>query len=231
MKPSMLNSPPLYLGPATYFGPGSAYSTGLLGTYKNTLNSATQWVPGMAKSISSLPRIVVQECIALFFRWQQPYSTMIDSDAFMSDYMSGSPFGEDCSTALLYIVCALGALMSQDKNIQELASVFSSSAQDLIFSKSFWIPHLSKSQAMLLCSVYEIGKGNASKSWMYSGLFTLMRSPLFILLIRQAGMAFRMAQDLGLHETNQLPTRGGPYSGVSFVDLESRRRMSLTYSL
>jgi hypothetical protein len=119
-----------------------------------------------SKSISSLPGIVINECIELFFQWQRPFSTIVDRDALRSNCPSGST--EQTSSGLLYAVCALGSLMSHDHNIKDLAPSFASAAENLLWD-SFYPSHLSTMQAFLLCAVFESGRGNMSKAWMYSG--------------------------------------------------------------
>ncbi|KIX10471.1 uncharacterized protein Z518_01554 [Rhinocladiella mackenziei CBS 650.93] len=197
-------------GTPIFHGPGSVYITGLLRSYKSSSRLSPR-SPSLEK-ITSIPGTVVKECVALFFRWQHPYCTIIDRHAFLSEFSSSPRTGEYCSPALLYAVCALGAGMSQDQNIKELAEPFSESAEEAVLAKSFWLSHIATSQALLLCSIFETGRGNVSKAWMYSG------------------MAFRMAQDLGIHEDDQPPFWQGAQS-TPFDDLESRRRMSLTYAI
>ncbi len=109
---------------------------------------------------------MINECIELFFQWQQPFSTIVDRDALRSDRPAGST--EQTSSGLLYTVCALGALMSHDHNIKDLAPSFASAAENLLWD-AFYISHFSTVQAFLLCAVFESGRGNVSKAWIYSG--------------------------------------------------------------
>jgi hypothetical protein len=193
-------------GSSIFHGPGSAYSTGLIRPYPSARTSSDVCA---SKSISSLPGIVINECVELFFQWQRPFSTIVDREALRSNCPSG--LTGETSLGLLYAVCALGSLMSHDHNIKDLAPSFASAAENLL-RDSFFPSHLSTVQAFLLCAVFESGRGNVSKAWMYSGV------------------ALRMAEDLGVHEDHLPPVSTGS-SGTPSVDFESRRRMSLTLSI
>lgn len=96
---------------------------------------------------------------------------MVDRDAFLADFSvdSGCGSSSPCSPALLYSICALGALMSHDQNINELADLFSASAEEAIADAPFGRASILTSQAMMLCAVFESGTGNVSKAWIYSG--------------------------------------------------------------
>ncbi|KAI1623221.1 fungal-specific transcription factor domain-containing protein [Exophiala viscosa] len=195
-------------GVPVFHGLGSAYSTGLVRPRRSWQKLRS--IPN--EKMSTVPRVVFRECIQLFFDWQIPYSTLVDRNAFMHDWSSGSESGSDFSPPLLHAICALGALMSQDQNIRALADLFAAAANDELSVESCWVPRLATCQALLLCAVFNLGHGDSSKAWMNSGL------------------AFRMAQDLGINR--QL----GRYSstcqtGTSLDDLESRRRMSLTFAI
>ena len=151
----------------TFYGPFSAFSTGLLQPSKLTNRPLSQ--PTSFESTSTIPKIVFVECIALFFRWQHPYCTLLDRDAFLLDFHSAPRFGEHCTPLLLYTVCALGSSMSHDGNIKGLASLFFGSAEQELQNGVHWKTTLTTSQAMLLCAVYELGRGNYSKAWSFSG--------------------------------------------------------------
>lgn len=59
--------------------------------------------------------------------------------------------------------------MSHDQDIRNLADLFATSAEEIISGSGFWRTDMATSQALLLNSVFEAGKGNVSKSWMLSG--------------------------------------------------------------
>jgi len=114
------------------------------------------------------------ECVKLFFRWQHPFSLMFNQDVFSR----GTKDGKYISPALLHAVCALGALMSPDRHVSELADRFAASAQQELFSQGFHTPQITSSQAYLCCAFYEAGRGNVNKAWMFSGKGWIHKHPI-----------------------------------------------------
>ncbi|KIX97485.1 uncharacterized protein Z520_06937 [Fonsecaea multimorphosa CBS 102226] len=198
-------------GGPVFHAPGSAYATGLL-SFRKT-NPILDPPPTLLDNIASIPKVVVQECVALFFKWQQPFCTLVERDALLERCRHHRRPPNHSPSFLLHAVCALGALMSDDPNIRELADRFAASAEEGISDKCFWYSsHIATAQTMLLCAVFATGKGQVSKAWMYSG------------------MALRMTQDLGIHESNS-PVLPEHAQSALLVNLELRRRMSLTFSI
>ncbi|KAL6242762.1 hypothetical protein RBB50_010408 [Rhinocladiella similis] len=173
---------------------GSAYGTGLIQSFPPSQPVTNAW---LHSNISSIPGLVMQECIDLFFQWQRPFCRMLDRDSILSRTSSIT----EPMSGLIHAVCALGALMSHDQNIKHLASLFISAAEKEI-ANSFHTLDVTTAQTFLLCAVFESGRGNVSKGWMYSGV------------------ALRMAEALGIHEDHlQPPVSTGP-SGTLPVDFE-----------
>ncbi|KIW17243.1 hypothetical protein PV08_04434 [Exophiala spinifera] len=202
-------TPPGYWGATAEGSPvfhraGSAYGTGLIQPYPSSQPVSDAW---LHSSISSIPRLVIDECVDLFFQWQRPFCRMLDRDSIPS---RTSALSEPIS-GLVHAVCALGALMSHDQNIKHLAPLFIAAAENAV-ADSFDTLDVTTAQTFLLCAVFESGRGNASKGWMYSGV------------------ALRVAEALGIHEDHLQPVSTGP-SGTLPVDFESRRRMSLTLAI
>ncbi|KIW25811.1 uncharacterized protein PV07_08954 [Cladophialophora immunda] len=197
-------------GVAVFHAPGSAYGTGLFSCHKSKPVLPSQQ-PSL-DNITSIPKVVLQECIALFFKWQHPFCSLVDRDVLLEDCRHQSRLSKHRPSALLHSVCALGALMSDDHNIRELADQFAASAEEAVKNKCLWRPHIATSQTMLLCAAFATGKGNVSKAWMYSG------------------MALRMTQDLGVHESHS-PLLPDHAQNALLVNLELRQRMSLTFTI
>jgi hypothetical protein len=151
-----------------FYGPGSAFSTGLLPLCESRSDCLDPQRFPIPK-ISEVPVQVLHDCIELFFTWQFPYCNLIGREHFLREYSSGVESGEHYAPLLLYAICSLGALMSANQNIKSLASLFAAAAEEEISSK-FWKPHITTSQAMLLFAVFEAGRGGFAKAWTYSGL-------------------------------------------------------------
>lgn len=118
---------------------------------------------------SSIRGHVISQCLGLFFHWQSAQFMFIDRTAFCVDYMSGYHEQQFCSPALVYSICAIGALMSPDPLVKQTSESFATSAQNLLLAQGLGVPHLTSVQALLCCAFYQVGKGNFSQGWLYSG--------------------------------------------------------------
>jgi hypothetical protein len=98
---------------------------------------------------------------------------------FLRDFDAGA--GPYYSDLLLYAVCALGALASEEVAPRELSDIFFNRAQQLLYGSALESPNLTTLQALILLGHREIGHGKTSKGWLFSG------------------MAFRLAHEMGLH--------------------------------
>ncbi|KAL1886939.1 hypothetical protein Cpir12675_006835 [Ceratocystis pirilliformis] len=116
--------------------------------------------------------------IASFFHRIYPYNMVVYREYFLRDYDAG--LGRYYSDILLYAVCALGALVSDDPRAASISQVYASQAQALIL-KQLDAPDLCMLQALLLLGSWEAGHNNASKGWLF------------------CGMAFRLVHEMGLH--------------------------------
>lgn len=121
------------------------------------------------------PRPLITECIALFFQWHYPDCMFVDRDEFLLGYLNHSHGGRHPSPGLEYAICALGALMSPEKNTRNLAEGFLSAA---INSLDLLIANDASIQALLCCSSFQAGRGNFSQAWMLSGIaFRMLEEP------------------------------------------------------
>ncbi|KAI0460383.1 fungal-specific transcription factor domain-containing protein [Xylaria acuta] len=129
---------------------------------------------------------VSQRLMAGFFKHQYQYSMCIHRESFLRDYDTGG--GQHYSDLLLFAICATGALAT---NESLLSDVFANQAQALLYP-SLNHPDLTVLQSLLLLGQLEIGRGRASKGWLF------------------CGMAFRLAHEMGLHldPTNWHNTEG-----------------------
>jgi hypothetical protein len=154
------------LGSAIFHGPSSVYSTDLF-SFDGPCERKSLTTPNFGSDYLRGP--IIHECLALCFRWQYFCTTMIDQDAFLKDFLNNPHTGAQCSPALIYSLCALGALMSSDKNTRDLADGFSESAYNALITCGDLIPHTTSVQAFLCCAMFEFSRGNVSKGSMCSG--------------------------------------------------------------
>ncbi|KAI1426176.1 fungal-specific transcription factor domain-containing protein [Xylaria sp. FL1777] len=118
---------------------------------------------------------VSQRLMAAFFKYQYQCSMCIYREFFLRDYDTAG--GRHYSELLLFAICATGALAT---NESFLSDVFANQAQALLYP-SLNHPDLTVLQALILLGQLEIGRGRASKGWLF------------------CGMAFRLAHEMGLH--------------------------------
>jgi hypothetical protein len=117
--------------------------------------------------------------MAKFFQHQYQYFPCLYREWFLRDFDSG--VGPYYSDLLMYAICALGALASEESTLRDLSGVFLNRAQELLYGGALESPNLTTLQALILLGHREIGIGKASKGWLFSG------------------MAFRLAHEMGLH--------------------------------
>ncbi|KFY26563.1 hypothetical protein V493_04018 [Pseudogymnoascus sp. VKM F-4281 (FW-2241)] len=140
---------------------------------------------------------VIAECVALFFRWHYPQCMFVDRDKFLLGFLNHSYTSKNSSRSLEFSICALGALLSPEKPIRDLAGSFYDAAVRSLESGGLLEPQESSIQALTLCSFYQIGQGNFTQAWMLSGI------------------AFRMCEELNDS------SHGNPSTPR---DIDSRRR-------
>lgn len=113
---------------------------------------------------------VSQRLMAAFFKHQYQYSMCIYREYFLRDYDTGG--GRHYSDLLLFAICATGALAT-DESL--LSDVFANQAQALLYP-SLNHPDVTVLQALILLGQLEIGRGRASKGWLFCGMaFRLAR--------------------------------------------------------
>ena len=122
---------------------------------------------------------ICRHLMATFFQNQYQYHMCLYREYFLRDFDAG--FGPYYSDLLMYAICALGALASQEVALRELSDVFFNRAQELLYGSALESPNLTTLQALILLGHREIGHGRTSKGWLFSG------------------MAFRLCQEMGLH--------------------------------
>ncbi|XXG95529.1 hypothetical protein Hte_001793 [Hypoxylon texense] len=192
-------------GSMIYHGPTSIFNTDM-GENPSTVNLPADLILSY-EDRANYHNPTIRLCLALFFYWQYPQVMFIDREAFVQEFELNPIHSEFCSPPLIHAGCALGALMSPDANIRALAANFADSAENALVRQGLAIPKITSVQALLCCAYYEVGRGNLSKGWMYSG------------------MAFRMGQDLGIQRDPTNWGRQAQSTAPYFFDDEFRRRI------
>jgi hypothetical protein len=143
---------------------------------------------------------ICRTLMATFFKNQYQYHMCLYREYFLRDFDAGA--GPYYSDLLMYAICAMGALASEEIALRELSDVFFNRAQQLLYGSALESPNLTTLQALILLGHREIGQGKMSKGWLLSG------------------MAFRLAHEMGLH----LDPSNWKGSDDSRVDREILRR-------
>ncbi|KAF5569948.1 TY1 enhancer activator [Fusarium phyllophilum] len=141
-----------------------------------------------------------------FFRWQYPHFMFVYREAFLRDHFGERKGCKYWSSALLLSICALGLLMSDTELERNLTEQFFQAAESIVMVSGLSRPSIPTVQSFLCLAFFEIGRGNVSKGWAFSGI------------------AFRMAQDLGFQSD---PMNWLPHDStiISSEDVEIRRRI------
>ncbi|KAJ4854525.1 fungal specific transcription factor domain-containing protein [Trichoderma breve] len=149
---------------------------------------------------------VVIRALTDFFRWQYPYFMFVYREAFLRDHFGDRKDSKYWSAALLMALCALGAMVASDDKQRRFSEQFFLAAESIIMVSGLAKPSIPTVQTFLCLAFYEIGRGNLSKGWSFSGI------------------AFRMAQDLGLQRDPDNWVPHDPSLGTH-EDGEIRRRI------
>jgi hypothetical protein len=137
---------------------------------------------------------VIVHLINMYFTWHYTYFTTLSKSLFYRDFLLGKPPGNlkrtvYCSSLLVNAMLALGCHFTKSPagcadphDPTTKGDAFFAAAKRLIVENDeYEKPRLTTIQALCLMSVREAGCGREAKGWVYSG------------------MAFRMAQDMGLN--------------------------------
>lgn len=144
---------------------------------------------------------ICRELMANFFQNVYQYNMCIYREYFLRDYDSGG--GPYYSDALMYAICAMGAIISPSLSTRQLASELARTAGSMVFN-SLDLPDLTILQSLVVLGHFEIGQGRSSKGWLF------------------CGMACRLTHEMGLHLD---PSQWTSNKSESSVDREILRRV------
>ncbi|RFU30142.1 hypothetical protein B7463_g6213, partial [Scytalidium lignicola] len=149
---------------------------------------------------------LITQALQDFFKWQYPHFMFIYRGAFLRDHYSNSHSGKYWSPPLLYAICALGTLMATDKSEEDVSERFFAAAESILMVSGLEQPCVTNVQAFLCMAFYEMGRGNLSKGWAFSGI------------------AFRMGYDIGF-QRDPCHWTSTDHSITTVEDIEIRRRI------
>lgn len=116
----------------------------------------------------------VTQCLVQFFKWQYPNLMFVYREAFLRDHFGDRAGSRYWSLSLLLSVCALGSLMLPREHGEEArgrpgGEQFYGAAESIAIVTGLTRPSIPTVQTFLCLAFYEIGLGNLSKGWAYSG--------------------------------------------------------------
>lgn len=117
----------------------------------------------------SLEGDIVIKALKQFFRWQYPHFMFVYREAFLRDHFGDRQNCKYWSSALLMSLCALGTLMSENDSGLATSDQFFLAAESILMVSGLTKPSIATAQAFLCLAFYEIGRGNLSKGWGFSG--------------------------------------------------------------
>ena len=189
-------------GSLSYYGPTSIYrlQSGAEANFHDSGQSASQ-----VESLSNVDHVldhfgididanVVSDSLMLFFKWQYPHLMFVYRDAFLRDHFNHRTSSKYWSPALLLSICALGSLLLDDCAARSTSDQFYGAAESIALVTGLTRPSIITVQTFLCLAFYEIGRGNPSKGWAYSGaspkkrfFFTLLNTNE---IIQESGFAW-----------------------------------------
>lgn len=130
----------------------------------------TEKIQAEASKVASLNSDpVLVDCIKLFFKWQYPdMHLFVFREAFLLDFFSPKSNGVYSSAELVYAICAMGALVSEDPHINKRAGEFYTTARESLMKLTDY-PTISSLQAYLLLGLYDVYNGKINSGWILSG--------------------------------------------------------------
>lgn len=122
---------------------------------------------------------IVAEALLLFFRWQYPHFMFIYREAFLREHYADPSTRNSTYWApgLLLSICALGTLMGDDPDRHETSDRFFAAAESIMLVSGLTQSSITNLQTFLCLAFFEIGRGNFSKGWGYSGTLYSLAAP------------------------------------------------------
>jgi hypothetical protein len=112
---------------------------------------------------------LINSALLHFFKWQYPHFMFIYREAFLREHFGNRQGPKTWSLPLLLVICALGTLMSPSPLDREMSSKFFGAAESIMIVAGLSQPSITAIQTLLCLAFYEIGRGNLSKGWGFSG--------------------------------------------------------------
>ncbi|KAH8652034.1 fungal-specific transcription factor domain-containing protein [Xylariales sp. PMI_506] len=175
-------------GSLSFYGPTSIYQKDCI-TAKNTGTSYVQsdhrleqWQDFRLARSLNVPEATIHRGLSKVFSYLASECLFLHPETFAEDFFSHHHNNKYWSFPLLYALSSLGARLGADPGDMRDADSLVHCAHEMSSISSLETPHVTVVQSLLSLAFVELGAANHVKGWML------------------AGMAFRMGQDMGLHQ-------------------------------
>lgn len=119
----------------------------------------------------------ITETLVLFFKWQYPNFMFVYRDAFLRNHYGMREESKYWSLSLLLSICALGSLMLPQGEKKAFGEQCHDAAESIAMVTDLVQPSITAVQTFLCLAFYEMGAGNLSKGWAFSGRTNEMLDP------------------------------------------------------
>jgi len=113
---------------------------------------------------------IITQTLILFFKWQYPNFMFVYRDAFLRAHYGEREGSKYWSHSLLLSVCALGSLMLPQHDQSRFNERCHDAAESIAMVTDLTNPSITAVQTFLCLAFYDIGTGNLSKGWAFSGM-------------------------------------------------------------
>ncbi|KAL6942075.1 hypothetical protein ACO0QE_003241 [Hanseniaspora vineae] len=118
----------------------------------------------------------ILQSLKLFFQWLYPgYFIFVHRESFLygffTDYQDGYEHSRYCSSELVYAVAAVGSRLSPE--LRSKSAEYFETARLEVLNKIFqqsYTAEITTVQTLMCLAFYELGNGNFSSAWYFSGL-------------------------------------------------------------
>lgn len=111
---------------------------------------------------------IIVECVKLFFKWQYPdMHLFLFREKFLLDFANAN--ADYASTELVYSICAMGSLISEDRSLREQSFTFYTASKESLIHK-LDSPSIPSMQAYLLLGLYDIYNARNNSGWLLTGI-------------------------------------------------------------
>lgn len=116
---------------------------------------------------------IITQTLLLFFKWQYPNYVFIYRDAFLREHYGERQGGKYWSISLLLSICSLASSMLPESGRGNFGTRCHDAAVSIAIVADLTHPSITAVQTFLCLAFCEIGCGNLSKGWAFSGTTVL----------------------------------------------------------